>query len=1710
MTTPNKPCPQKPITEITKLEQSVAPSNPAATGSGGPAFETKVAAACLTMMLTRGAPLCLGAGTLRSVHLQAGHLGLGWCTDDLLLEATDACGGSMKAALQVKRSFAFSTKEDSDCVKTLRGALSDFRNTTQFDQQRDFVALVTSSISAKLARGLRTLLDCARASISADDMERRLAIPGYLGKPALEYYKKIGVILAGAKGGAPSEHELWQFLRRFQVVDLDLNIEGGFTEMMIRTLLAATLPEDDASSVDATWNELVTIALSDAGRAMSYTREALPSAILQRHRQPTEFSRGVSRLLEDSAVVTEGIRTTIGEKKEISRRELTGEMCRLLETSSLVFVIGAAGSGKSALVKSAFSTATQGGVGFVFRADSLAGSHINDVLSQRGLTLQSLQAQTAMHAKKVLWVESLERLLEKPPELRMAFLDLLRKLKVDPTWRLVVTCRDYSAETVRTAFFSEVGLVPADIGVGDLSDGELDDVVVDFPPLERPLSNPSLRRLLRNPFFLDKAAKMHWPVTERLPHSERAFREKVWIEVVRRVDEDIESGLPNSRGQAFVQVALRRAKALTPFVAAGDLDSRALGRLVRDSLLQTPSPGSDLYSPAHDVFEDWALMRWLDDAFERHDRQLDSLLSELGPYPVLRRAYRRWLTESLDDDPQTTDALVVDLIKNPAVAAHWREDTLVGVLLSRDARDFVRRNTTLLLSKDAQLLRHVIHILRVACRAAIPRRLFGVDSGGELLLPKGSGWIAAGELMEEAIPYFTDADLFWIVMFLEDWVLLTRCGLQYPPGANAIANVAWHWLPKIPWRSGVRDAEDRLLRVILALPLTAEPMLSEKVEEYLKNGPNGRSDRELLNLIFNHFACDAVVRDMPDLAFRVAENLLGLNQSLENAIARDWNDHWSRDVEHAFGFGERHSMDDFPASAYHGPYLRMLWHHPIRAVDFLVRMFNRAGDAYSLPENRCDYIEQPGSLTIQLPEGPHSMHANWRLWASYRGMHVAPHCFESALMALEYWLLEKAKRQDTDLETVLLGLLDRSNNVAVAAVVASIAAANPSLAGEAAFALLTCPYLLKLDLQRSVQEPYLRAQLGGFGLPQISAEKGLYDKERKESAQLEHRGRNLEHVAVFFQMTEEFQGRVWALIDSYKAELPAESEQDREAMIWRLQLHRIDTRNFIETGRTEDGHILIGSRDPEPDLQSMIDEQKPRSAALEGASSLLHWGMSALNGKSESDDWDIQLREAQRQLAITLGAEGDTEVATGGPPYVAAVCIRDHWQEMTSDQQEWCAVTVCDTIETEADLSDYLSVVARNPMNGSRPAAFILPALFGKTLLPETQNRLLPTLAKAVISAVEEMVIYAIQGIGQFLWTSDRGLALTCVQALVTEATERNAFMERQRQQPFTERESEEPFHSDLRLRLRDFISNREAADESHIGNLNCAIWPGRAVSRHLFQIAAQNPHDSLIHQIMQRCIALLPEIWKADSQRYQSRMGAEENEERYDAQIQHDFVDAICRFAVQLQPVEALAMLEPVFAASPKFPNKASEVVKWLILHQGDCAHAPTMWAVWQRFADDFSAGVNPEQVDKEYSDEANLLRELFLGVDWSEQRDWLPLHGQTQRIRLFFRSLPPMEQGFDCYAYYLAKVGTPTLPNALVEFAEKLEAAGRAILNENAIFYLEEILTRLIYSGNSRIRSEEALRQAALTILDALVAAGSSPAYKLRDDFLTPIKLS
>ena len=58
----------------------------------------------------------------------------------------------------------------------------------------------------------------------------------------------------------------------------------------------------------------------------------------------------------------------------------------------------------------------------------------------------------------------------------------------------------------------------------------------------------------------------------------------------------------------------------------------------------------------------------------------------------------------------------------------------------------------------------------------------------------------------------------------------------------------------------------------------------------------------------------------------------------------------------------------------------------------------------------------------------------------------------------------------------------------------------------------------------------------------------------------------------------------------------------------------------------------------------------------------------------------------------------------------------------------------------------------------------------------------------------------------------------------------------------------------------------------------------------------------------------------------------------------------------------------------------------------------------------------------------------------------------------------------------------------------------------SRNTVFYLESVLRRHVYGEPARLKSEPKLRAAVLYILDQLVEAGSSAAYSIRDDFVTP----
>src|SRR5208283_2675672 len=184
-------------------------------------------------------------------------------------------------------------------------------------------------------------------------------------------------------------------------------------------------------------------------------------------------------------------------------------------------------------------------------------------------------------------------------------------------------------------------------------------------------------------------------------------------------------------------------------------------------------------------------------------------------------------------------------------------------------------------------------------------------------------------------------------------------------------------------------------------------------------------------------------------------------------------------------------------------------------------------------------------------------------------------------------------------------------------------------------------------------------------------------------------------------------------------------------------------------------------------------------------------------------------------------------------------------------------------------------------------------------------------------------------------------------------------------------------------------------------------------------------------------------------------------DQQSFDPEIEHVLVKAICEFVLQLLPSEALTLFGPIVAMTTEFPAKAADLVKWLILTQGDKPEASALWRLWEWFADAFRTSALVSSVDGERSAASKLLHELFLGANWKGQREWIPLRNDLHRLRGLFEALPPSRRLIRFYCYFLAYTGSPTLPDTLIGIKEKLSVGQDPnLLDDDAIFYLEQIL--------------------------------------------------
>src|SRR6266404_3644723 len=661
---------KKQITKATTQQ-----SNPFSTGSGGPNFETRIQAAFTVLMLTGRISPCVPPWPITRIKLQGSYAG--FKTDDFIVYTRDSRSqNEAKLLAQIKHDVSI-TERDESFSKVIQAVWNYFNDPIFFTSGADAIALITGPLSTTVINHVRPLLEWARHSEDEREFLSKVNTRHFSSEPKRAKLQAFKANLASANGGIEiSDKQLWEFMKSFYLLGYDLDTESGNTLSLIQSLIAQSSKE----SHSALWSQIVDAVQSANQNAGTITPETLPREIVSTFntREDQQWDSDLRKLKEHGEYIIGGIRKSIGGV-HVKRPKLLTQLLEASENSKFVFISGERGVGKSSLVREFSEYMNNRLPVFCVRTEDLDKAHLDNVFTSIGLgaSIGDLEAGFALMPKRYLLVKSIEKLLElQNPS---AFTDLLQFLKKHPGWTVIATGRDYAYQQIVFNYFQPTGLDHSLLIIDSFNDREIQSLCERLDPLKAIAGNPSLAPLLKTPFFADLAYRVAEAGAEFSgSDGEKEFRSAVWRDVIAKEHIRI-GGMPLKRRQTFLDIAVARAKQMVYGVPDLDFDSETLLKLEEDDLIRRDISNRSV-SPAHDVLEDWALERYIEDVYRKTTDDVVRFLDAVGHEPAMNRAFRLWLYQKLKYGDNVND-LILAILNNHQIQRYWQDETISALLL---------------------------------------------------------------------------------------------------------------------------------------------------------------------------------------------------------------------------------------------------------------------------------------------------------------------------------------------------------------------------------------------------------------------------------------------------------------------------------------------------------------------------------------------------------------------------------------------------------------------------------------------------------------------------------------------------------------------------------------------------------------------------------------------------------------------------------------------------------------------------------------------------------------------------------------------------------------------------------------------------------------------------------------------------------------------
>ena len=1357
-----------------------------------------------------------------------------------------------------------------------------------------------------------------------------------------------------------------------------------------------------------------------------------------------------------------------------------------MKLNSVLVFSGDGGTGKTAIVKELLSS-YQSCISYVFKANEFNVSSLNEFFNKWGdVTLLDFLNEH-QNVPCLVVIDSAEKLSDIDD--LSPFFELFEAL-LKHKWRVIFTTRNWYYSDLMYLLNEQFKCNPFRIEIPLLDVEELKRISREHE-FELP-SNCKLIDLIRTPYYLQVYLDNYQDIG--CDQDYKGFLDNLWMQKVMR-SQYKKDGMHILRSECLLQIVKDKAESGCFYIDPNSYDKKVIELLYADEVL-----GYDVsfscYFIAHDVIEELALRKLLDKEYARKC-SFEGFFERIGCSLTIRRAFRAWLLNKIESEPEQVQLMIYAILSQNFHSALWRDESLISILTSTKANEFFSSIETKLKEKDFELLYRLIFLLRTACKeydSTVASSVMSNNPSEDYLKyvftqPKGQGW----DYVIEFIFKQRESQMNWriIVPLLQDWTKKHRKGLTTSCAGKIALYKYRELMSDENARYSERDIEDQIVNVILNSAGEITDELTIYFESVL-NLDRPRSDKLVETLLTSLIDSAEIVKVLPEYV----EKLAWLYWVAQPRDDEDYYEYRVHDIEREFGLSSFCEHQYHPESAYQTPVYFMLKCHPMRTIDFIIKLINQSVETYA-KSDRGKYSED---IVLFIEGTEYKQHIDCLLWNLYRGVSGGPDLLQSIHMALEKWLLELVEKDNGKLtEAICKYLLKKSVSASITAVVVSVILAHPNKTFNLATVLFKVPQLFIYDTRRFVADQTIRSSyLFGYGYDG----KDFLRDERLKTCEDDFRKQSLENVALNYQLIsydeearfEQRRNTVWGILDEHYANLPPEQDQNEFDKTWRTYLARMDSRKMEYKIESQDGDKTVISLNPSIDPKLKNHNEKILSALddLNRFMQLKMWAESMFRNQQEIymkyDQYNRNIERVvceTKQVLAKLQNECDDTFDLfykNLPAYSCAVLIRDYSDTLSQIDSVFCKDVIM----------SYVSGFSKNDRayqigDGSEPVISILPIIMEK--YPDLCNSIKDILLKMLLHE-NSITVFVKRSIQDRLWdiSPDDARSVLIAYAIIDDGYEKYRRSE-------DEKRLLNHSYSSSYVSIDEFwdtsteLNSRFEKNELTFTDIDVEGCNHRTLISTIELLPIKIDNDNLITYFVSAITTLAKRFY--------------DDRNRDDHTRIHRLVDKICPMVLYAERQDALSYITP-FIEHFQFSANSYQLFSQLITVEDRYPHYENFWYIWDQFFEKISDLSG--NIDRNRDARETIKYYLLAYPYWPPgTTEWHSIRGKE---RLFYDKVVSKMGHASVVLYSIAKVlndvGSQFALDGVTWLSSMIIANKYIELERYTIEYIEKFIRHFILIKRQNVKRDKVLRDKVICILDFLFEKGSIIGFLLREDIL------